>query len=315
MSINNNINNNKAIIKDQSVVLSPMAGYSDLPYRILCRRQGSAASITEFVSSEAVVRNIPRSRQMLEFNDDERPIIFQIFGHKVDSIIETAVQLEKLKPDGIDINMGCSVKKISSKGAGSALLKDPQKVKEIFQGLKNNLTVPYSGKIRLGWDQQNKNYLEIGKIIEEEGAWAVFIHGRTKTMGYQDAAIWDDIGELNNALSIPVFGNGDVGSMSEAEAKMKTYGVNGVLIGRAAIGNPWIFSGRSIESMSLEDRLPVIKEHITSMADFYGEKLGVLLFRKHLVKYLKYVPDILSTKNECLKLETVAEVIQTLTQG
>jgi len=307
--------NSKQLIPDNSIILSPMAGYSDLPYRLICKRQGSAASITEFVSSEAVVRGIPRSQQMLKYNEEERPIIFQIFGHNVDSIVETAIQLEKLNPDGIDINMGCSVKKISQKGAGAALLKDPKKVRDIFRGLRNNISIPYSGKIRLGWDQQSKNYLEIGKIVEEEGGWGIFIHGRTKTMGYQDASSWDEIGELKNALQIPVFGNGDVKTKEEAFTKMRTYGVNGVLIGRAAIGNPWVFSGTPIESLTLIDRLPLIKEHMHSMVEFYGEQLGVLLFRKHLVKYLKSLPDILTVKSECLQQNTLSDVIKVLEKG
>ena len=256
-----------------------------------------------------------RTKLMLMYNEEERPIIFQIFGHNVDSIVETAIQLETLKPDGIDINMGCSVKKISQKGAGAALLKDPKKVRDIFRGLRKNINIPYSGKIRLGWDQQSKNYLEIGKIVEEEGGWGVFIHGRTKTMGYQDASSWDEIGELKNALRIPVFGNGDIKTRAEAFSKMKTYGVNGVLIGRAAIGNPWVFSGTSIESLTLNDRLPLIKEHIQSMVEFYGETLGVLLFRKHLVKYLKSLPDILSVKSECLKQNSLTDVVEVLEKG
>ena len=174
------------------------------------------------------------------------------------------------------------------------------------------MSIPYSAKIRLGWNQEDRNYLEIGKIVEGEGAWGIFIHGRTKTMGYQDAASWDEIGELKSSLQIPVFGNGDVMTKQEAIDKMQVYGVNGVLIGRAAIGNPWVFSGRSIESLSLQDRLPLIKEHIYSMVDFYGEPLGVVLFRKHLVKYLKHLPDINSIKAECLQQLNPADVIQTL---
>ncbi|MES0490821.1 MAG: tRNA dihydrouridine synthase DusB [Leptospirales bacterium] len=296
------------------VILSPMAGYSDMPYRSICRDEGSAASITEFVSSEAIIRDVQRSFEMLRYGETERPIIFQIFGYNPESILNAAKKIEKYRPDGIDLNMGCSVKKVAGKGAGSGLLKEPQKVKAIIRSLVKNLSVPVSGKIRLGWDKQSMNYIEIARILEGEGAWAVYVHGRTKTMNYSSPAMWDEIGEIKNAVSIPVFGNGDVSSLAEAHQKMETYKVDGILIGRAAMGNPWIFSGRDIRELSLEQRLPLILRHMDYIVDFYGEDHGITLFRKHIVKYLKYLPESAQYKNKIMKTRLAEEVKLILTE-
>lgn len=289
-------------IGPRAVILSPMSGYSDLPYRLICRELGSNASITEFVSSEAILRKAGRSFDMLKFDPSERPVIFQIFGHKVESIIEAAKMIAELGPDGIDLNMGCSVKKVAGKGAGAALLKEPAKVKKIIRALVKETGLPISGKIRLGWDWQSINHIEIGKIIEGEGAWGVFVHGRTKSMAYTGKADWDKIGELKNALSIPVYGNGDVTSRAEAHEKIDHYGLDGVLIGRAAMGNPWIFSGRPLKEISYQERLPVILRHLDLICDFYGETGGVILFRKHVVKYLKFLTDAAELKRTLMTI-------------
>jgi len=299
---------------DKPVILSPMAGYSDKPYRRICRDEGSAASITEFVSSEAIIRNVKRCFEMLEYGESERPVIFQIFGYNPDSVLEAAKRIEVFRPDGIDLNMGCSVKKVAGKGAGSALLKEPQKVKKIIGSLVKNLSVPVSGKIRLGWDKHSMNYMEIAKILEGEGAWAIFVHGRTKTMSYSAPAMWDEIGEIKNAVSIPVFGNGDVTSLSEAHSKMEQYNLDGILIGRAAMGNPWIFSGRKLRDLTLEQRLPLILRHMDYIVDFYGEDHGITLFRKHIVKYLKYLPDAADYKNRIMQTKLADEVRLILTE-
>ncbi len=298
-------------IKPGSVILSPMAGYSDKPYRLLCREQGSAASITEFVSAEALRRDIKRSYQMLQFDETERPVIFQIFGENPDSILEAARIIARLQPDGIDLNMGCSVKKIASKGSGAALLKEPAKVKEIMRLLAQNLHLPVSAKIRLGWSEQEKNYLEIGDILQGEGAWAVFVHGRTKAQAYHGFADWEAIGKLASRLSIPVYGNGDIQTLEEARQKIKQYQLAGALIGRAAMGNPWIFSGRDIKEIGFQERVPLILRHLQLMCDFYGESHGTILFRKHLGKYLKYLPNTHTLKDSLFR-ETSRQGVELL---
>lgn len=288
-------------LPEQAVILSPMAGYSDMPYRKICRKMGSAASITEFVSAEAIRRDISRSFQILEFEESERPVIFQIFGEKPESILEAAQRVCELNPDGIDINMGCSVKKIASKGSGAALLKEPKKVGKIISLLTKHLSVPVSAKIRLGWSDNERNYLEVCKVLEGEGAWAVFVHGRTKAQAYTGRADWEAIGEAARSVNIPVFGNGDLTSIEEAREKMERYNLAGALIGRAAMGNPWIFSGRQRGEFTYSERLPVILEHLELMVEFYGPLHGTILFRKHLGKYLKGLAQVNALKNELLR--------------
>lgn len=284
-------------------VLSPMAGYSDSPFRRLCRRYGSAFSVTEFVSTEALVRDSARSIAMFRYDEEERPVVFQIFGHDPDVIVKAAQKVIPLNPDGIDLNMGCSVKKVAMKGAGAALLKEPKKVKKIISQLVKNLPVPVSAKIRLGWDAHHMNYREIAHIVEGEGAWQITVHGRTRAGAYDGNANWDAIGDLKSKVSIPVFGNGDITSIEQAKQKMQTYGVDGVYIGRATMGNPWLFSGKKREELNYQDRLPLVLEHFNLMLNFYGEKKGVMLFRKHLVKYVKEIAGGSKLRQQAMQVD------------
>ena len=289
-----------------------MAGYSDMPFRLLCRNMGSALSITEFVSTEAIFRNSKKTIDMLRYNDNERPVVFQVFGSRPDVIVESCKKILELSPNGIDLNLGCSVKKVASKGAGSALLKNPELVKKIAKAMVKNLPVPVSAKIRLGWDSQNKNYIEIGKILEGEGFWAVAVHGRTAKMTYTQPADWEPIGELKSKLEIKVFGNGDIKSYEEAQEKMKKYNLDGIYIGRAAMGNPWIFSGQKIENLSFTERLPTIVEHMKLMDIFYGKPYGIINFRKHLLKYLKGIQFSKKMKNEIIEITNIEDLKEAL---
>jgi nifR3 family TIM-barrel protein len=290
------------------VALAPMDGYSDMPFRTICRELGSAFSFTEFVAADAVCRNIDKVNTILNFKETERPVIFQIFGHEVDTIVEAAIRVEEKKPDAIDINMGCSVKKICQRGAGVGLMHEPEKVKKLFSALKKRVSVPISAKIRLGWSESEKNYIEIGKILEGEGAWTVFVHARTRTMGYKGNASWEDIALLKENLQIPVFGNGDVHDLVDAHDKIQRYGVDGVLIGRKAMGNPWVFSGRNLNEIPYEERVAVILRHLDLNIAFYGEAQGVLLFRKQITRYLKGIPSSSQIKH-LLVVEKNAERI------
>ncbi|MDH5717630.1 MAG: tRNA dihydrouridine synthase DusB [Spirochaetia bacterium] len=298
--------------KKPFTALSPMAGYTDSPFRILCKRMGSAISVTEFVSTEAIKRNSEKTLKILRYEEIERPVVFQVFGTDSDTIAESCKKIETLKPDGIELNLGCSVKKIALKGAGAGLLREPDKVKKIISNMVKVLKVPVSAKIRLGWDLQSKNYLEIGFILEGEGASAVTLHARTRSMGYGGKADWEAIGNLKRKISIPVFGNGDITSLNEAHEKIRIFNVDGVFIGRAAIGNPWIFSGKEINKISYEQRLNLIIEHIHLSNLFYGKESGVIKFRKHLVKYLKNVPHAKKIKNDALKVTESDELIYLL---
>lgn len=292
--------------------MSPMAGYSDSPFRQIVRESGSSFTFTEFVSSEAIVRNSTKTFKMLQFKQEERPIIFQVFGSDPEVIEKASLRIEELKPDAIDLNMGCSVKKVAHKGSGAGLLKKPLLVKKIIRKMKRSLLVPVTAKIRLGWDHSSLNYLEIARILEGEGVSCIFVHGRTKSMGYSGKADWDKIAEIKNIVQIPVFGNGDILSFPEALKKIEGYGVNGVLIGRAAQGNPWIFLGQDRDKLNYNERYSLIRKHFDLLIHFYGHYKGIRLFRKHFVQYVKGLKGASSFRNKMLSLENYDEVIHLL---
>ncbi|EKO80008.1 MULTISPECIES: tRNA dihydrouridine synthase DusB [unclassified Leptospira] len=268
------------------ISLSPMAGISDSPTRKICRKFGAAFSYTEFVNADELVHRAPKALKMFQFDPEERPITFQIFGNRLEIIAEAAEIIQELKPDIIDLNMGCSTRKISLRGAGAGLLRKPTLAGKIIEAIKKRVNVPVTAKIRLGWDSGNRNYLEVSKILEESGANALTVHGRTKEMAYTGLADWDAIGEVKARRKIPIFGNGDIKSYEEANSKIDKYALDGVLVGRAAIGNPWIFSEIKKEKLCWNDISTVILEHLRWMVEDFGEEFGLVLFRKHLVKYL-----------------------------
>ena len=269
------------------LILSPMAGFSDKPYRLICREYGSAMSYTEFVSVEGILHGNERAWQMLAFDPSENPMAFQIFGSDEVKIEEVARKIEQLGPDIIDINMGCSVAKVSGKGAGAGLLQDPAKIGRIFARLSRTLSIPVTGKIRLGWDDNSLNYLEVAKVLEDNGAALIAVHGRTKAQAYKGVANWDAIAEIKQAVTVPVIGNGDVTCAADIERIKKRTGCDGVMIGRAAIGNPWIFQRKDIHQITLTEKARLIYRHLDLMLDFYGEERGLILFRKHVVKYVR----------------------------
>ncbi|WP_078129723.1 tRNA dihydrouridine synthase DusB [Leptospira alexanderi] len=268
------------------ISLSPMAGISDSPTRRICRKFGAAFSYTEFVNTDELVHRAPKAFKMFRFHPEERPITFQIFGNRLEIITEAAEIIQELKPDIIDLNMGCSTRKVSLRGAGAGLLRKPALAGKIIEAMKKRVNVPITAKIRIGWDSESKNYLEVSKILEESGVNALTVHGRTKEMAYTGLADWDAIGEVKARRKIPVFGNGDIKSYEEANSKMREYNLDGVLIGRNAIGNPWIFSKIKKEELYWSEILKVILEHARWMIQDFGEEFGLVLFRKHLVKYL-----------------------------
>lgn len=271
--------------------LAPMAAVSDSPFRQIARKMGAAFSYTEFASAEQILLNNKKSFDLFRFQELERPIVFQIFGNKLESIVEAAKRIEQLKPDIIDLNMGCSSCKIAHKGSGAGLLKKPEYAGKIIEALRQSLSVPVTAKIRLGWDQKSLNYKEVVHVLQESGVQGVSVHGRTKAMGYSGNADWNAIGEIKSIAKVPIMGNGDILSYQQALEKLTQTGVDGILIGRGAIGNPWIFSGIDKSTVSLHEIISVITEHLNNMLDFYGD-YGLVLFRKHLVKYLsqeKYI--------------------------
>ncbi len=272
------------------LVLSPMAGYSDMPYRLICREHGSAMSYTEFVPAEAVLHGNHKTLRMLRFDPGERPVVFQFFGSDEIALETAARRLEELGADVIDLNMGCSVSNVAGRGAGAGLLRDPAKIGRIFRRLTQAVSIPVTGKIRLGWDDDSRNSREVARVLEDSGAALIAVHGRTKAQAYGGQADWDAIAEVKRTVKIPVVGNGDVKTVADIERIRRHTGCDAVMIGRAAIGNPWIFRRRDREQVSLADQVVLVRRHLALMLDFYGFERGLILFRKHVVKYVKGVP-------------------------
>ena len=275
------------------VILSPMTGYSDVPYRAICREYGSAMHYTEFVPVEALGgKPDPENKfwKRLDQQPEESPMVFQIFGNDPKLIVEVAQKIEALEPDIIDINMGCSTRRVSGRGAGVGMMKSPELIGETFRLLNQYLSVPVTGKIRLGWDE-NKNYVEVGRMLEESGAKLVAMHGRTKEQKYNGFADWDAIAELKQAVSIPVIGNGDVVEPEDIDRMIEYTGVDAVMIGRGAIGNPWIFSRRSRGDLTFGELIQTIRIHLREMINYHGP-FGLIQFRKHFKKYVQNVGPI-----------------------
>ncbi|WP_420632160.1 tRNA dihydrouridine synthase [Candidatus Leptofilum sp.] len=288
-------------------ILAPMAGYSDVPYRALCRAYGSAMHYTEFVPVEALLgkRVHERFRRRLDAQPGEHPMVFQIFGNNAQMLLDAALRIQEWGPDIIDINMGCATRKVSGRGAGVGMMPQPALIEETFRLLSQNLEVPVTGKIRLGWDSTQENFLEIGRILEQNGAALIAMHGRTKVQKYGGNANWDAIAELKQTVSVPVIGNGDV-QMPEDIGRMKAHtGCDAVMIGRAAIGNPWIFARQRREELAVDEIIKAARLHAWEMVNYYGEAPGLRQFRKHLKRYLEDIPNL--ALDQLLSTESFAE--------
>lgn len=270
------------------VILAPMAGFSDIPHRALCRCYGSAMSYTEFVAVEDILAAGERVRRLLDYVEEDRPVVFQIFGNDPQTILRAAQRLEALGPDIIDVNMGCSTRRVSGRGAGVGMMQQPRLVAETFHLLSWHLSVPITAKIRLGWEG-NQNYLEIGRILEDNGASLIAIHPRTKEQKYGGLADWDAIAELKQAVSLPVIGNGDIRNPADIDRMIAYTDCDAVMIGRGALGNPWIFSRIHKSALSFPEITQTIRIHLRAMLSYYGE-YGLVLFRKYLKRYLLDLP-------------------------
>lgn len=269
-----------------NLILSPMDGLSERPFRSLVRKSGSAMSYTEFINAMDVLAGIPRIQKKIAYYEFERPVVFQIFDDDPDRILNAARQLIPFQPDILDINMGCSAHHVAGRGAGAGLLPQPHKVASIIQNLVRNLPIPITAKIRLGWDDHNRNYLEIARIVEDCGAQLIAVHGRTKAQGYSGRADWDAIAEIKTLLHIPVIANGDVQSVADIQRIQTHTRCDGVMIGRAALFNPWIFSYRDRQQVSQKEVKLWIDTHLNEMIEFHGIDQGLILFRKYLKRLL-----------------------------
>lgn len=284
------------------LVLAPMDGYSDLPFRRLARALGSAMSYTEFINAGEVFHPHAKLAQRLEFTEEERPLIYQLYDHVPERILAAALELRKRNPDGIDVNMGCSVHSISTRGAGAGLLKTPEKIGKIIYLLSQALDIPVTAKIRLGWDADSQNYLEVAQAIEENGGKMIAVHARTKMQGYRGQADWTAIARVKEAVSIPVLGNGDVRTVADIDRMKRETNCDGVMIGRAATVNPWLLSRLDRADVPLELVRKTFENHFTYLTEFYGN-YGVILFRKYAVRYLALYHFSRNLREQMLSVE------------
>ena len=299
--------------KKSILALAPMADMTDSPFCSVCREVAGEDFVIfrEMVSAEAIVRGNKKTLKMCEFDEIERPIVQQIFGANPVVMLEAAkIIVEKYRPDGIDINMGCPVPKISGKAnSGAALMKDVNKAVAIVKALKNaNFGVPVTVKTRLGWADDSE-ILEFALEIEKAGSDAISLHGRTKKQSYSGVANWDRIGDVKKLLSIPVIANGDVNSQDDVEKCLKTTGADGIMIGRGVLGNPWIFSPTT---PTIEERKKVVLRHAELHLKRYGEKNALFTFRKHLVMYFKGLPGIKKLRADLVQVSTLDELKEVL---
>jgi nifR3 family TIM-barrel protein len=290
-----------------------MDGFSDLPFRSVCRELGSAVSYTEFVNAIDVVQRNRKVKQRVAkrvaFLPLERPVGFQLFDNDADRLLEAALSLMEHQPDFIDINLGCSDRSVSGRGAGAGLLRTPERIAEIFCKLTGCLPVPVTAKMRLGWDEDSRNYLQVAKIVEDNGGALLAVHARTRKQGYGGQADWQAIGEICQAVSIPVIGNGDIRKASDIDRLKAATNSQAVMIGRAAIGNPWIFQRVERADVSKDEVLRVMRLHLQRALDFYGER-GLVLFRKHASRYLSPYPWLGELRQRLMTIERADEFIE-----
>lgn len=284
------------------LLLAPMEDVSDPPFRAVCKEQGVDLMYTEFISSEGLIRDAIKSRQKLDIFDYERPIGIQIFGGDEDAMALSAKIVDATQPDLIDINYGCPVKKVVCKGAGAGILQDVPKMIKLTKAVVNSTSLPVTVKTRLGWDDNTKNIEEVAERLQDVGIQALSIHGRTRMQMYKGEADWRLIAKVkeNPRIKIPIFGNGDIDTPQKALEYKNTYGVDGVMIGRAAIGYPWIFreikhfvkTGEILPPPTVEERIDICRRHLTRSVEWKGEKLGVLEMRRHYASYLRGLPHV-----------------------
>lgn len=314
----NNLNIGGVPLKSHAV-LAPMAGVSDRAYRELCVRFGAAYCVSEMVSSKALSFNSKKSEELMEISDLERPCGIQIFGDDPKCMADAAKHALENKPDIIDINMGCPAPKISSNGSGSALMKNPRLCGEIVKAVTAVTEIPVTVKIRKGWDDDSVNAVEVAKICESAGAVAITVHGRTRQQYYKPPVDYDIIKAVRESVSVPVIANGDIDSAERAKEVMDITGCDLVMIGRATLGNPWIFSqinaflenpNVKIHTPDLEERLGVMIEHIGKMVEYKGEHMAMLQARKLVVGYFKGMKGAAALRNEAGKIKTLDDLYE-----
>jgi nifR3 family TIM-barrel protein len=294
-------------------ILAPMDGYSDWPFRSICRGLGSAISYTEFVDVQKILSRSKRPLKKFYFEEAERPVAFQLYGDDPDEILEAALKVQELRPDIIDINMGCPAKTVARRGAGVGMMRSPLKIAKTFKKLTATLKIPVTGKIRLGWDDC-RSYKLIARIVEENGGALIAVHARTKEQRYAGDANWDAIAEVKSLVKIPVIGNGDVRKVADIARMKQVTGCDAVMIGRGAVANPWIFSGLDRDQVPPEAVQEVLQKHLARNIQFYGEADGRRLFRKHAVQYLLMQSLSRETRKQILRERPAEEFVTFISQ-
>ncbi|RED99577.1 tRNA dihydrouridine synthase DusB [Marinoscillum furvescens] len=300
------------------LLLAPMEDVSDPPFRAVCKENGADMMYTEFISSEGLIRDAAKSVEKLDIYDYERPIGIQIFGDKIDSMRQAAAIAEEANPEIIDINYGCPVKKVACKGAGAGILLDIPKMQEMTAEIVKAVDKPVTVKTRLGWDDSTIRIVEVAKRLQDVGIQALTIHGRTRKQMYKGVADWTKIAEVKNHpdIHIPIFGNGDIDSPEKAVEYKEKYGVDGIMIGRAAIGYPWIFNeikhfmetGEHLAPPTLEERVSVAKRHLEFSVEWKGERKGIFEMRRHYTNYFRGIPNFKPYRTRLVESDSFEEL-------
>ena len=305
-------------LPDFPLLLAPMEDVSDPPFRLVCKENGADMMYTEFISSEGLIRDAVKSKMKLDIFEYERPIGVQIFGSEIDTMVQCAKIIEQTQPDLLDINYGCPVMKVTCKGAGAGILKDIDKMVRMTEAIVKATSLPVTVKTRLGWDDSTKNILEVAERLQDIGIQALTIHGRTRVQMYKGEADWTLIGEIKNdpRIHIPIFGNGDINSPEKALEYKNRYGVDGIMIGRAAIGYPWIFreikhfveTGTRRADPTIEERVEVARKHLIKSMEWKGPIAGINEMRRHYANYLRGLPNIKEYRNKLVRITDPKEV-------
>lgn len=304
------------------LILAPMEDVSDPPFRHLCKKHGADLMFTEFISSEGLIRDAIKSRQKLDIFDDEKPIGIQLFGGDEEAMAMATKIIDTTMPDIVDINFGCPVKKVVCKGAGAAVLKDLPMMVKLTQAVVKSTNLPVTVKTRLGWDENSKNIEEVAERLQDVGIKALSIHGRTRTQLYKGSADWTLIAKVKNnpRIHIPIFGNGDIDSPQKAKEYKEKYGVDGIMIGRAAIGHPWIFreikhylkTGEILNPPTLTERIDACRTHLLKSVNWKGEKAAINEMKRHYASYFKGIPHLKEAKVKLVTSNQLSEIISTL---
>lgn len=307
---------------EKPVLLAPMEDVTDASFRYICKEFGADMLYTEFISSDGLIRDAAKTLAKMRVTDAERPIGIQIYGHLPDAMVEAAVRAEAAGPDLIDINFGCPVNKIARRGAGSGMMREPDKMVEITRRVVQAVKLPVTVKTRLGWDEDSKIIVDLAERLQDAGIAALTVHGRTRAQLYKGVADWSLIGEIrrNPRMNIPIIGNGDITTPEGAAAAFDRYGVDGIMIGRASFGHPWIFrdvkhylsTGELLPPMSVRDRVDLAKRHLAKSLELKGDKVGIYEMRRHLSCYFKGLDNFKETRLKLVTSTDPAELYATL---